>query len=424
MVNTSEFVNGDKRKLRVVIVGAGICGLACGASLREYADVTILESAAALAEIGAAVHLAPNAHRIIKAFGGELIQTGAMPCKSFQEWSAKDNKLVINSSFDPLVDAGCEWALCHRVDLQKELMRVATTPDGPGSPCTVLLNSWVVSCDPDNASVTTKGGQTYHGDVLIGADGLKSVVRGQVVGDSFRSRPSGHSAYRALVPAEKIDNHPDLASLGLLDNRITMVNGAERRIICYPTRNRQLLNFVCALPDSELNEISEEKWSAKGDPQALVKSYASFDPIWQELLRQTGECGLWQLRDQDPLDKWIKGRTIIIGDAAHSMLPHQGQGASQAIEDAEAVGACLRGVAVSNVPTALKRVFDLRYKRATYIQQISRSSGLGSMRKEYLAKLGQAVNEDAPLNPIQYRDFTWNYYGALEWEKSHPEWIV
>ena len=135
--------------------------------------------------------------------------------------------------------------------------------------------------------------------MLIGADGLKSVVRGAVVGSHFHSAPSGHSAYRALIPAGKVESDPDLAGLGLMDNRITMVNGGDRRIICYPTRNRNLLNFVCALrpcpcfmrcasaeltADTELNEISEEKWSAKGDPKALVKSFSSFDPIWQKLL--------------------------------------------------------------------------------------------------------------------------------------------
>jgi salicylate hydroxylase len=156
--------------------------------------------------------------------------------------------------------------------------------------------------------------------------------------------------------------------------------------------------------------------------------------------RQTEDCGLWQLRDQDPLEDWVKGRAIIVGDAAHSsaylkdgvvleiepngvVLPHQGQGASQAIEDGEAIGACLRGVDKADVPQALQRIFGIRYKRATYTQQISRSSGLGDMRKKYLAKLGSKDLEDGPLNPQQYRQFSWNYFGALEWERNHQDWL-
>ncbi|WWC64322.1 uncharacterized protein I303_106932 [Kwoniella dejecticola CBS 10117] len=420
MVNESA----ERPRLNVIIVGAGLCGLTCGAALRESANVTILESAPALGEIGAAVHLAPNAHRILKALGAELMKKGAMPCKNVHEWNAKDNRLVIDASFDPLEEAGCEWALCHRVDLQQELMRLATTPDGPGTPCQVLLGSPVIACDPSTATVTTQSGKTYQADVVIGADGLKSVIRAQVVGDKFRSQPSGHSAYRALVPAHKVESVSKLAAIGLLDNRITVVNGGDRRIIAYPTRDKTLLNLVCPLPDSELAEISEEKWSARGNPLALVKSYSTFDPMWQDLLSQIEECGLWQLRDQEPLDQWVNGRTIIIGDAAHSMLPHQGQGASQAIEDAEAVQAYLSNAAADDVHEALEKIYKVRIKRATYIQQISRGSGLGNMRKVYRAKLGQVEEDDAPLNPGQYRDFSWNYFGALDWEKTHPEWVM
>lgn len=140
-----------------------------------------------------------------------------------------------------------------------------------------------------------------------------------------------------LVPAEKIMAEPELKDLGLLEPRITIIHDNERRIICYPCRNATLLNFVCALrksfsslyersctnsiadvsADSELNEISEETWTARGSTESLVKSFDTFSPVWQKLLSLGDKPGLWQLRDQDPLPQWVKGRTIIIGDAAH-----------------------------------------------------------------------------------------------------------
>jgi salicylate hydroxylase len=92
----------------VVIVGAGLGGLACAAALREFADVTIFEAASELKEIGAAVHLAPNAHRIIKQWGGQLAKLGCVPNKAFREWSP-DGKLVIDKHFDPLQEHGAEW---------------------------------------------------------------------------------------------------------------------------------------------------------------------------------------------------------------------------------------------------------------------------------------------------------------------------
>jgi salicylate hydroxylase len=140
-----------------------------------------------------------------------------------------------------------------------------------------------------------------------------------------------------LVPAAKILAEPDLKDLGLLEPRITIIHDNERRIICYPCRDSSLLNFVCALreyintvismqlgidlylttADSELNEISEETWTARGSTESLVKSFDTFSPTWQKLLSLGEKPGLWQLRDQDPLPQWVKGKAVIIGDAAH-----------------------------------------------------------------------------------------------------------
>ncbi|KAG7532084.1 hypothetical protein FFLO_03892 [Filobasidium floriforme] len=424
----------SNQRLRVTIVGAGLCGLATGAAMREYADVTILESAAELGEIGAAVHLAPNAYRVIKNLGGDLLKYGSVPCKAYRCWSP-EAKILIDAHFDPLKDEGCEWTLNHRADVQKELWRLATTEKGLGKPCEIRLNARVVDLDTSTGLVTLASGQTVEGDIIIGSDGIKSVVRAKTISASYNSAPSGHSAYRTLVPSHKIESNERLKALGLLEGRITVVDGGERRIICYPCRDGSLLNFVCCLPDSELNEISEEKWTAKGDVDSLVKSYETFDPVWQELLSQAEDIGLWQLRDQEPLDRWVNGRCILVGDGAHAMLPHQGQGASQAFEDAEALGYVLRSLTTSSssssassppsfeeVNAALQRVFSIRYKRATYIQQLSRAGGLGEMRRKGLSL---ANGEEAPpLNPMKQQEYTWGYWGAERWEAERKDWLA
>lgn len=105
------------------------------------------------------------------------------------------------------------------------------------------------------------------------------------------------------------------------------------------------------------------------------------------------------------------------------MLPHQGQGASGAIEDAEALAHYLRGVKPKDVNTALRNVFDTRYKRVSYIQQLSRASGLGEMRRQNLAKNGLAELPET-LNPMQFSAFCWEYYGAERWAKDHPDWVL
>lgn len=105
------------------------------------------------------------------------------------------------------------------------------------------------------------------------------------------------------------------------------------------------------------------------------------------------------------------------------MLPHQGQGASGAIEDAEALAHYLRGVKPKDVNTALRNVFATRYKRVSYIQQLSRASGLGEMRRQNLAKNGLAELPET-LNPMQFSAFCWEYYGAERWAKDYPDWVL
>lgn len=166
--------------------------------------------------------------------------------------------------------------LCHRVDVQHELEDLATKENGKSAPAKLLLGQKVVSvvsdgtvyplvpcarnADPTNidvfhqdcaaGSVTVATGETYTADVIIGADGIRSTLRASVVGPTYVAEPSNHSAYRMLVPVEKIRDHEDIMATGVMDDRITVVDGGERRIITYPCRFGTLLNFVCCLRKS------------------------------------------------------------------------------------------------------------------------------------------------------------------------------
>jgi salicylate hydroxylase len=167
-----------------------------------------------------------------------------------------DTHFRLSIPVDTKAEFGVEWVLCHRVDVQAELHRLATRPDGPGEPCKILLNSRVVSCDPEAGSVTLKDGTTMTADAIIGADGIRSAVR-SAVNPVFSSSPSSHSAYRFLVPMEKIKAHPDLVELGVCDS-LTMIDGIDRRIIAYPCRNKTLLNFVVCLRESRASALGRE----------------------------------------------------------------------------------------------------------------------------------------------------------------------
>lgn len=159
--------------------------------------------------------------------------------------------------------------------------------------------------------------------------------------------------------------------------------------------------------------------SRKSPPEPTVRRLELTPP----LRSQAEEIGLWQLRDQEPLNQWAKGRTIIVGDSAHAMLPHQGQGAAAAIEDAEALGYVLRNATRDQVPALLQKVFRLRYRRATMVQQASRAAGLGDMMKKNSGFEGGELPKEFS-NMMKFRQFNMAYLGAEDWEKNHDEWVL
>jgi salicylate hydroxylase len=148
--------------------------------------------------------------------------------------------------------------------------------------------------------------------------------------------------------------------------------GEGKHVIVFPVRAGRMLNFVCFLP---ADQAARESWSAPGDPDALRAAFAGFaDPV-TSLLGQVDATFWWGLYDREPLAEWTNGRLALLGDAAHPMLPHLGQGANQSIEDAFALAAVLRDAAAADVPAALRRYARVRRRRTDVVQANSRRSG-------------------------------------------------
>lgn len=182
-------------------------------------------------------------------------------------------------------------------------------------------------------------------------------------------------------------------------------------------KGEKLINVVAAVPDKELGHLSEESWNAPASVESLVNAFSTFSPAIKRLLSYATDVSCWQLRDQEPLESWVKGRLIIVGDAAHPMLPHMGQGGSQAIEDADMLQYILRNLSSANtyqeIHAALQEVFRLRWERASMCQETSRAQAMGPR------EAGETVKITA-VNPLKFSSLLYSYTGAEDWATSNP----
>ena len=216
----------------------------------------------------------------------------------------------------------------------------------------------------DAARVSFAAGASTEADIVIAADGIHSELRPHVCP---QSRPifSGSVAYRGLVPHERVPDWPiDCWQMWL---------GKGRHFLALPVRAGKLIAYVGFVP---ADEEMKESWSAPGEPDVLRREFAGWDRRIQHLLKEVQSTFRWALYDREPLPSWTKGRLSLLGDAAHPMLPHLGQGANQSIEDGMALATILARANRRTAPAALLAYERLRRERVAQIQRGARENGL------------------------------------------------
>ena len=216
----------------------------------------------------------------------------------------------------------------------------------------------------ERARVSFENGASAEADVVIGADGIHSELRPFVFPPS---KPVFHGtiAYRGVVAHERIADWPT--------DRWQMWLGPSKHFLAFPVRAGQLINYVGFVPaDREM----KESWSAPGDPQVLRREFAGWDARIERVLRAVENTFRWALYDREPLPTWTKGRLSLLGDAAHPMLPHLGQGANQSIEDGMALATILARATRKTAPAALLAYERLRRERVAQVQRGARENGL------------------------------------------------
>jgi salicylate hydroxylase len=348
--------------LRAVVVGGGIGGMAAAVALaRAGIDVQVYEQARELTEVGAGVSLAPNGLRMLDRLGvGEGIQRlGARHVSTQLRFAdGQPARHEPHQFAQPGRNVGI-----HRADLLALLAE--QLPPGTvrtGHRCTDAGQ------DADAVTIGFGNGTSVTADVVIGADGIHSVLQGFVV-DPAEPVFSGVVAYRGLVPS----------MAGYPAGTMRMWVGESKHFLVFPVRAGQLLNYVGFV---QSGTSVRESWSAVGDPAALAAHFTGWDPVVGEIIAAiTGPGGSgfqWGMYDRVPLPRWSSGRLTLLGDAAHPMLPHLGQGVNQALEDAVAVAELLSACASpAGVPRALAAYEELRRDRTAHVQLGSRRNGAG-----------------------------------------------
>lgn len=344
---------------RIAIVGGGIGGLAAAAFLRRAGlTATVHEQASALTEVGAGLVVAPNAVRLLRRLDVlDVFLRRAVALEwgwEFRRWA--DGGVL---SVERLTDV-CEQLygertyVVHRADLLDTVRSaVPSTWIRLGERCTS------VEAGPDDVVLGFADGSRAEADVVIGADGVHSVVRGALAG---RASPeySGVCAFRTLVPAHA-------APRSALRPAQTIWLGPGRHFVHYPITGGSAVNVVAFAP---AGDCTDESWSATATTEEFRAEFADWDPRVTDLIVAGGVPGRWALLDRSPLRHWSRGRVTLLGDAAHPMFPFFAQGAAQSIEDAAVLAACLAASA-DDPEQALTRYESARIPRTTRLQEIS-----------------------------------------------------
>ena len=318
-------------KAPVLVAGGGIGGLAAALALtRQGYDVKVLEQAAELGEIGAGIQLGPNAFSAFDALGiGEVARGRAVYICEMVMHDALDETLVgrIPTGAAFRQRFGNPYAVIHRADVHGSLLEGALATGRVELATSTAVQR--VAQDADGVTVFDARGGQHRGLALIGADGVKSAVRRQYVGDE--ARVSGHVVYRAVV--DKADFPRDLQW-----NAAAIWVGPDCHLVHYPLRGGEQYNVVVTFHSRQV-----EEWSVREGSREEVQSYFNgICPRARQLIDLPKSWKRWATADRDPIAQWTFGRTTLLGDAAHPTLQYLAQGACMALEDAVTLGAAVR----------------------------------------------------------------------------------
>ncbi|PLS18584.1 3-hydroxybenzoate 6-hydroxylase [Bacillus sp. M6-12] len=351
-----------ENKGSVLIVGGGIGGLAAALAVAEAGKrSTVLEQAPEFGEVGAGIQLAPNAMAVLDRFGlsDEISKVAVFPKRLVVKDIYSGNEfasLDLGNSFKERY--GHPYIVLHRSDLHRILLEACKTNDH----ITLLNDQYITSVEEAGnvVRVTNQNGDTYEGEALIGADGLKSNIRKFFSDDEPIC--SEYVAYRGTIPIEEISD-------ANLDDVIMWI-GPKLHLVQYPVRRAELYNQVVVFKSYEYKEGSDD-W---GTPEEMDRRFAGSHPLVQNALTFIQRQIRWPMYDRLPIGNWTKGNITLLGDAAHPMLQYLAQGGCQALEDSAYLGDMLQ-VHSESYNKAFLAYQEERIPRTAKVQTSARTWG-------------------------------------------------
>jgi salicylate hydroxylase len=356
--------------------------------------------------------LCPNAGRETAKWGLDPVAGRFVSAKKSMISNGINMVPVLQASFDMVEHRyGVPWWFTHRIDLHNALKELAVQKYG----AKLVLNSKVKSYDLENGSIALADGSIVKGDLIVAADGVHSTATPLVLGEALSSFTTDHSAFRCLIPTSELAADPVTAFLvdkTVDDGRFKVFTHNENRLVWYPCRDNLEQNIAAVVKEPESH--GSEDWDRSASVEHLMSFFPNFSPELKAVLGKTIGVKKWPLLYRPPISRWFRGKLVLIGDAAHPMLPHQGQAGAQAIEDVVALSIMLEGLTKadlikdSNLLSKRLELFQkVRSRRAASVQIFSNTA------QDQAEKAKEAVRPyvdgKIPGNPAELMEYNFSY---------------